>query len=262
MVPPTGICGARIRRRKRRSTTTAVAGLLALSFATLTSRAWADMLTDFLTIAQPGHLTATPFGAAYASPSYYETHDGLELEQTLTRRISIVSRLTGYQQYHGAAFDTPIPPPARAPFFFGRFEGGIDLNPMYGAHLIVLGGHDVGDSHSAVIEESASAWINVHSAHPISFSVNSSHYFENDLTNGLIDLRMIALSTDKLMLTAGAGAIIWGGRTVKNSAKVQAGPDVGVFIRAWKLRFDLQAGYGSDQEYGTLTFSRSFDWQE
>jgi hypothetical protein len=236
--------------------------LLAALVLVLADRAGADMFTDFLTMQQPGHLTLTTFGAAYASPSYYATHQGLEFEQTLTRRLGIVARLTSYQQYHGAAYDTPIPPPSRAPFYFGRFEGGVDLNPMYGAHLILLGGRDVGDSHSTVIEESASAWMNVHSAHPISLSVNSSHYFENSLTNGLVDLRTIALSTNQLMLTAGVGAIIWGGRTVQGSAKVQGGPEVGLYIRDWKLRLGLQAGYGSDQEYGMLTFSRSFDWEE
>jgi hypothetical protein len=248
--------------RNLRSVAVWIAASLAASMFALAGRAAADMYTDYFELAQPGHLTSTPFGAAYASPSYYETHEGVEFEQTLTRRLGMVARLTAYQQYHGSAYDTPIPPPSRAPFYFGRFEGGVDLNPMYGAHLIVLGGHDAGDSHSTVMEESGSVWMNVHSAHPISISVNSSHYFENSLTNGLVDLRTIALSTDKLMLLVGAGAIIWGGRTVQGSAKGEAGPDISLFIRDWKLRMDLQAGYGSDQEYGTLSFSRSFDWEE
>lgn len=236
--------------------------LLAVSILTLARAGAAGMFSDFVSPATPGHFTMTTFGAAYGSPSYGTTHEGLELEQTATRRLGLLVRLTGYQLYHGFAFDTPFAARPGAPFFFGRFEGGIDLNPFYGAHLIVMGGHDAGDSHSAVIEESASVWVNVHDPHPISLSVNSSHYFENQLTNGLVDVRMIALSTDKLMLQAGAGAIIWGGETVKGSAKVQAGPDFGIFIRDWKLRVDLQAGYGSDQEYGMLTFSRSFDWEE
>lgn len=250
------------RGRNRRSAAIWIAVLLAASILALAGGAAADMFTDYFEIAQPGHLTSTPFGAAYASPRYYETHEGLELEQTLTRRLGIIARLTGYQQYHGTGYDTPIPQSSRAPLFFGQFEGGMDLNPMYGAHLIVLGGHDAGDSHSSVIEESASAWMNVHSAHPISASVNSSHYFANSLTNGLIDLRMIGLSTDKLMVQVGAGGIIWGGRTVQGSLKGEGGADVGLLIRDWKLRLDLQAGYGSDQEYGTLSFSRSFDWEQ
>jgi hypothetical protein len=243
----------------RRRRLLASAMLLAASILTLARGAAADMLSDFVTLADPLHLTTTTFGAAYGSPSYSTTHEGMEFEQSLTRRLGILARLTGYQIYHGTAFDTPFAPRPGAPFFFGRFEGGVDLNPMYGLHLTVLGGHDVGDSHSAVIEESVSAWTNVHSAHPINLSVTSSHYFENQLTNGLVDARMIALSTDRLMVLAGAGAIIWGGQTVKGSAKVQAGPDLGLYIRDWKLRLDLQAGYGSDQEYGMLAFSRSFD---
>jgi len=239
-----------------------VAALLGLSLLTPAGSAGADMLSDFMTLQTPAHLTMTTFGAAYGSPAYGTTHQGLELAQTVTRRLSLLVRLTSYQLYHGFAFDTPFPPRPGAPFFFGRFEGGLDLNPAYGVHLIVLGGHDAGDSHSAVIEESASAWLNIHDALPLSVSVSSSHYFENQLTNGLVDVRTIALSTDKLMLLAGGGAIIWGGPTVKGSAKVQGGPDFGVYIRDWKLRLDLQTGYGNDHEYGMLTFSRSFDFQE
>jgi len=225
-------------------------------------RAAADTLSDFVTLASPGHFTLTTFGVAYGSEAYGATHQGVELQQTVTRRLTAVTRLTGYQLYHGFAYDTPFAARPGAPFFFGRFEGGVDLNPAYGLHLMVLGGHDFGASHSAVIEESASAWINVHSEHPINFSINSSHYFENSLTNGFVDLRTVALSTGKLMLLAGAGAFIWGGPTVKGGAKVQGGPDVGIFIRDWKLRLDLQAGYGNDHEYGMLSFSRSFDWEE
>jgi len=222
----------------------------------------ADMLSDFVTPASPEHFTLTLFGAAYGSPAYGTTHQGVEMEQTLTRRLGLIARATGYELYHGFAFDTPFARRPGAPFYFGRFEGGLDLNPAYGFHLIIMGGHDVGASDSAVLEESASVWFNVHDAHPISLSLTSSHYFENQLTNGLIDARLIALSTDKLMLLAGAGAIIWGGPTVQGSAKVQGGPDLGLFIRDWKLNLNLQAGYGIDQEYGMLTFSRSFDWEE
>jgi hypothetical protein len=52
------------------------------------------------------------------------------------------------------------------------------------------------------------------------------------------------------------------GQTAQGSAKVQAGPDLGLSLRDWKLRLDLQAGYGSDHEYGMLSFSRRFDWEE
>jgi hypothetical protein len=64
------------------------------------------------------------------------------------------------------------------------------------------------------------------------------------------------------MLLAGAGPIIWGGQNVQGSAKVQAGPDLGLSLRDWKLRLDLQAGYGSDHEYGMLSFCRSYDCEE
>lgn len=222
----------------------------------------ADMFSDFVTPASPGHFTATTFASAYGSPAYGASHEGIELGQTVTRRLGAMIRLSSYQLYHGFAFDTPFAARPGAPFFFGRFEGGVDLNPAYGVHLTLLGGRDFGDSHSTVIEESASGWLGVHSAHPVNLAVTSSHYFENSLTNGFIDVRTIALSTGRLMLMAGAGAIIWGGRTVKGSAKVQGGPDLALYLRDWKLRVDLQAGYGNDHEYGMLTLSRSFDWEE
>jgi hypothetical protein len=236
--------------------------LLAASIMAAAGIAAADMFSDFVTPATPPHLTVTAFGSAYGAEPSSTSHQGLEFEQTVTRRLGILARLTAYQLYNGTTFDTPFAARPGAPFFFGRFEGGIDLNPAYGLHLLVLGGHDVGDSHSAVIEESASAWIDVHSAHPVNLSVTSSHYFENQLTNGLVDARIIAMSTDKLMLLAGAGVIIWGGPSVKTSAKAESGPDLGLFLRDWNLRLDLQAGYGTDREFGMLSVSRSFDWEE
>jgi hypothetical protein len=37
---------------------------------------------------------------------------------------------------------------------------------------------------------------------------------------------------------------------------------LGLFLRDWNLRLDLQAGYGTDREFGMLSVSRSFDWEE
>ena len=183
------------------------------------------------------------------------------MEQSLTRGLGLVARFSAYQLYKGAGYDSPITPSTGGPFFYGRFEGGVDVAPIDGTHMTLVGGNDIGDSHSAVIEASISSWMNVHSVHPINLAINSSHYFEDNLTNGLIDLRMIVLSTGNWMLLAGAGAIIWG-RGNKPGPQKEGGPDLGFYFRKWKLRVDIQGGYGSHNEYGLVAFSRVFDWQE
>lgn len=227
----------------------------------LTGRACADLFSDWLAVEQPGHLSLTLFGAGYGSESYGTTHGGFELEQSVTRGLSLVARFSAYQLYKGTGYDSPISPATGGPFFYGRFEGGIDLTPIDGTHLTFVGGNDIGDSHSQVVEGSFSSWMNIHNAHPINLSINSSHYFENDLTNALIDLRIIALSTARLMVLAGAGATIWG-RSGTAGPQVQGGPDIGFYFRALKLRMDIQGGYGSDNEYGLVAFSRTFDWED
>jgi hypothetical protein len=237
------------------------ATVLVASILTLAGRAGANMFSNFLEPEQPGHLTLTVFGAGFGSESYGATHGGFELEQSLTRGLGLVARFSTYQSYMGTGYDTPITPATSSPFFWGRFEGGIDLTPIDGTHLTFVGGNDVGDSHSQVIEGNFSSWMNIHNAHPVNLSISSSHYFENDLINGLIDVRVIALSTARLMLLAGAGAIIWGNGNTPG-VQVQGGPDMGFYFRNWKLRVDVQGGYGFDNEYGLVAVSRSFDWVE
>jgi hypothetical protein len=227
----------------------------------LANRAGADVLADMLSVEQPEHLSLTLFGAGYGSPFYGTTHGGFELEQSITRGLGLVARFSAYQLYTGTGYDSPISSTTNGPFFYGRFEGGIDLTPIDGTHLTFVGGNDVGDSHSQVVEASFSSWTNIHSAHPINLAINSSHYFENDRTNALIDLRVIAVSTAQLMVLAGAGATIWGTAGTAGP-QIQGGPDVGFYFRAWKLRMDIQGGYGSDNEYGLVAFSRSFEWEE
>jgi hypothetical protein len=102
------------------------------------------------------------------------------------------------------------------------------------------GGEDVGDSDAPMFENDFSSWIRLQSRHPVNLAYSTSHYFENGVTNGLIDLRTVAFSTGGWMLLMGAGGAIWGGSTV-GQAKGQGGPDVGLFFRAWHLSIDLQA---------------------
>jgi len=68
------------------------------------------------------------------------------------------------------------------------------------------------------------------------------------------------VATGRLLLL-GVGGAIWGGGSV-GQAKGQGGPDVGFFVREWRVSVDLQAGYGSSRTYGMVSFSRSFGWDE
>ena len=173
------------------------------------------------------------------------------------------SRLAiAYQIYQGTGFDSPLTPSQHsATRDFGRFEGGLSLTPFQGTTFAFLGGEDVGDSDAPMFENDFSSWIRLQSRHPVNVAYSTSHYFENGVTNGLIDLRTVAFSTGGLMLLIGAGGAISGGGTV-GQAKGQGGPDVGLFFRAWHLSVDLQAGYGSSRTYGMLSVSRSVGWDE
>jgi hypothetical protein len=127
---------------------------------------------------------------------------------------------------------------------FGRFEGGVSIVPFPGTTFVMLGGEDLGDSDAPMFENDFSSWLWMHSRNPINFAYSTSHYYENGVTNGLIDVRAVALSTGYMVLLLGAGGAIWGGGSV-GQAKGQGGPDLGVFLREWRASIDVQAGYGS-----------------
>jgi hypothetical protein len=213
-------------------------------------------------VINPAQLSLTLFAAGYGSDKYGTTHEGFELEQSVTRQLGLIARASTYQIYQGTGFDSPLLPASKSsPRDFGRFQGGIDLTPLPGVSLALLGGEDVGDSHAPVVEGDFSSWILSHSLHPINFSFSGSHFYENEVTSGRIDLRVITLSTADLMLLGGLGGAIWGGGSVGN-AKGQGGLDISVFVRRWHLSIDLQTGYGSSHAYGLLNFSRQFHWNE
>jgi hypothetical protein len=210
----------------------------------------------------PGHLTLRLFGAGYGAEKYGTTHEGFELSQTITHEVSFIGRAIAYQVEQGTGFDSPLNPSSHAATHnFGRFEGGLSLVPFQGTTFAFMGGEDVGDSDAPMFENDFSSWIRLRSRHPVNFAYSTSHYFENGVTNGLVDLRAVAFSTGRWMLLMGVGGAIWGGGSV-GQAKGQGGPDVGFFLRSWRLSVDLQAGYGSSRTYGTLSVSRSVSWDE
>jgi hypothetical protein len=226
------------------------------------AHAQAQDLSPFLDLERPGHLTLRLFATGYGAEKYGTTHQAFELDQSLTRAVSVVGRVLAYQIYQGTGFDSPLKPAARnATHDFGRFEGGIRLSPFQGTTFALLGGKDVGDSDAAVFENDFSSWLWLQSRHPVNVAYSSNHYYENGVTNGLIDVRTVALSTSRLILLLGAGGAIWGGGSV-GQAKGQGGPDIGLLLRGWHVSVDVQAGYGSSRTYGMVSISRSFDWEE
>src|SRR5579875_3513027 len=225
-----------------------------------------NLYPNFFEIATPGRFSLTLFGGGFGSDQYGVTQEGVQAEQSLTRYVGIVGRVTGYQLYMGSGFSNPLIPSAStvhgaSRYNFGRFQGGIDFAVTPTTHVYVLGGDDGGDSHNANIEGDISSWLLVHSLHPLNLLVSSVHSWQNDITASSIDLRVVVLTTENYMLLAGGGGVIYGGGFVSGVAG-QGGPDLGVYYRPWQIGADVQAGYGTPNGYGQLTIYKQFSWLE
>jgi hypothetical protein len=222
----------------------------------------AQSASQFFALEKPSRLTLRLFAAGYGAEKYGTSHEGLELDQTVTHEVSLVARAIAYHVYQGTGFDSPLTPSHRsAPRDFGRFEGGVSFLPLQGTTFTLLGGEDIGDSHAPIFENDLSTWYGLQSRHPVNLAYSSSHYFQNGVTNGLIDLRVVAMSTRYAIVLLGVGGAIWGGGSV-GQAKGQGGPDLGLFLRDWRIALDLQAGYGSSRAYGMMSLSHSIGWEE
>jgi hypothetical protein len=239
-----------------------IALLLVSLISGFSSAAYAQGFFRFLELENPGRLSLRLLAVGYGSEKYGTTHAGFEIGQTITPAISIIGRAIAYQVYQGSGFDSPLTPGSHSsPRNFGLLEGGASVSPIQGTTFTLLGGENVGDSDAPVFENDFSSWLWLQTRHPINFSYSTSHYFQNGVTNGLIDARTVSYSTGRLLLLLGVGGAIWGGGSV-GQAKGQGGPDVGFFLREWRVSIDLQAGYGSSRTYGLVSFSRSFSWDE
>ena len=114
-----------------------------------------------LAAATSPHLDITPFGGGFVSEDYDDTDEGIQIEQSLTQGLGLIGRATGYQLYLRENTVSPLQASSNqteARLNFGRFEGGIDISPLEGTNLYLLGGHDVGDSDAFVIEGDLSSW--------------------------------------------------------------------------------------------------------
>ena len=241
----------------------AVVAMLSVVIAARATSARALPYSDFFTPANPQHLSLTLFASAIGNESRYAaTHEGFQLEQTLNPYIGVVGRVSGYQIYQGAGWDNPLTVhPGTRPRNFGVFMGGIDLLPLQGTSLTILGGRDVGDSTGARIEGDFSSWIMLHSRHPINVSFIGDHFYNNGQTSGMIDVRVVMSSWREVTWLLGAGGQLWAGGPEPHVMK-EFGPDLGLFFRQWQTSVDLQGGYGNNHGYGTIAVTRHFGWDE
>jgi hypothetical protein len=222
-----------------------------------------NLYPGFFRFQQPQVLDLILYGGGFGSPKYGTIQEGLQLEQTVTPYFGIVGRVTGYQLWVGDHFSNPLAPDEAhsARLNFARLEAGGEFALYPGTRFFMLGGGDVGDSHAAVIEGDLSSWLLTHSNHPLNFSFSANHDYQNHVTSAEIDLRMVAFSTEEYLFTAGGGGAIYQGGLI-TSAEGQGGPDLGVYFRKWGFGVDVQAGYGSANGYGQLSFIKQFDFPE
>jgi hypothetical protein len=216
---------------------------------------------DFFTLRQPEHLGLTVFASGFGSDTYATTEAGFQLEQSVTRYVGLVGRVSAFQVYQGKGYNSPFVTESTGVRTYERFEGGIDLTPVSGLSLVVLGGRDVGNSNAPVIEGDFSSWLFPYSPYPVNLSFSSAHFFENAVTSNQIDVRTVAYGTARWLLLLGGGGAVWGGGTV-GKPNGQGGPDVGLFLRELHTSIDLQSGYGSSHLYGLVSVSVSFGWDE
>jgi hypothetical protein len=222
-----------------------------------------NLYPGFFRFQQPEVFDLILYGGGFGSPKYGTIQEGVQLEQTLTSYFGLVGRITGYQLWVGDNFDDPLAPGTghQGRLNFARLQAGGEFALYPGTRLFVLSGGDVGDSHAAVIEGDLSSWLWSHSRHPLNFSFSANHDYQNHVTSAEIDLRMVALSTENYLFTAGGGGAIYQGGVI-DSAAGQGGPDLGVYFRRWGFGVDVQAGYGNANGYGQLSFIKQFDFPE
>ncbi|MGH8012918.1 MAG: hypothetical protein ACREQ4_10500 [Candidatus Binataceae bacterium] len=217
----------------------------------------------FLQLANPEKFTLTIYGGGFVSDEYGVTQEGFQFEQSVTRYIGVVGRVTGYQLYIGHGFDNPLVPGTgyHARYNFGRFQAGLDLQPFAGTNLYLLGGADAGDSSAGVAEGDFSTWAWMRSRHSVNLAVSAIYDSQNQVTSSEVDLRTIVYSNEKLVLLAGGGGALYAGGFV-HGVDGQGGPLLGFYFPGWRFGLDAQAGYGSSRQYGQLSLYKQFSWTE
>jgi hypothetical protein len=223
----------------------------------------AQTASSFFQLATPGQFALTLFGGGYVSDQYGTTQEGFQFEQSVTASVGLVGRAMGYQLYVGNPFDNPLAPGSghRSRLNFGRFQGGLDIKPLDGTNLFILGGGDAGDSHAGVVESDLSSWVLMRSSHPVNLAMSGVWGSENQVWITETDFRTILYSSEQYLLLVGAGGAIYAGGFV-HGVEGQGGPNLGIYFPGWRIGLDAQAGYGSARQYGELSIFKQFAWTE
>ena len=257
-------CCFRTRTNFARKIAALLSGLvLLLSAPRVEAQILRNLYPNFTEVQSPGHLSLVLYGGGFGSDKYGTAQEGFQLEQSITHYLGLVGRVTGYQLWIGQGFDNPLDPGTghSARLNFVRLQGGLDFLLYPGTHLYLLGGGDLGDSSAGTIEGDFSSWWFLHSHHPINFSFDAIHNWQNKVTSSEMDLRMIVMSSETYLLLAGIGGAIYGGGFITApSVQGQGGPDLGIYLRKWGFGADAQAGYGSAHQYGQLSLYKVFDF--
>ncbi len=217
-----------------------------------------------LAAATAPHLDITPYGGGFVSQDYDDTNEGIQIEQSLTQGLGLLGRATGYQLYLRENAVSPLQASSNqteARLNFGRFEGGVDISPVEGTNLYLLGGHDAGDSDAFVVEGDLSSWMLQSSAHPINLFLAPIYDTENKITSSEIDFRVVAGRSPDWTVVVGAGGAVYGGGFIRG-ADGQGGAILGLYNNFWKMGGDLQTGYGTPGAYGELTIYKTFSLWE
>jgi hypothetical protein len=215
------------------------------------------------TLLRPGNLSIIVLGDGFISADYGVTDQGIQVEQSITRMVSLLGRATGYQLYINDNLGNPLNPGTvhHPRYDFGRLQGGLAFNLGETTYLAVLGGKDVADSHSASFEGDFATWLLPTTQHPVNLAVSTLYTTENRIVSNEVDVRAIAYRTDSYTVTAGGGGAIYAAGFVHGVAG-QGGPDFGIYLPKWLAGFEIQAGYGSPQEYGEITIYKQFRFTE
>src|SRR5271167_4100528 len=64
----------------------------------------------FFSLANPGRFDLIAFGGGFGSNKYATVQEGFQGEQTLTRYLGLVGRITGYELWEGEGFANPLNP--------------------------------------------------------------------------------------------------------------------------------------------------------
>lgn len=257
------------------------------------TRAWClpapapqGILDAFYTPADPQRFSLLTLGGGYVSSGFSDMYEGVQAEQSVTQRIGVVGRILAYQIFKGRNVVNPLDPgdgqTNKTNLNFFRFEGGISIVPIESTTLFILGGHDLGDSDSAIVEGAGSSWLFTRSHHPINVSASVGYTSQNAVLSGQADLQMVVLNRENFLLLAGGGGAIFRGGSIpkqvfqntngiltemghRNFNGGEGGPVLSIYFPRWQVGLSAEGGVlggtGSGaQGYGDFSVFKRLEW--